>query len=55
MSDCCCGGSCESAAKEVKGKVETVKVFGSGCKNCKALHQNVIDALAEMNLAVDLE
>lgn len=55
MSDCCCGGSCESAAKEAKGKVETVKVFGSGCKNCKALHQNVIDALAEMNLAVDLE
>ena len=30
MSDCCCDGSCESAAKEVKGKVETVKVFGSG-------------------------
>ena len=55
MSDCCCGGSCESATKEVNGKVESVKVLGSGCKNCHTLHQNVIDALAEMNLAVDLE
>ena len=55
MSDCCCGGSCESATKEVNGKVESVKVLESGCKNCQALHQNVIDALAEMNLAVNLE
>lgn len=56
MSECCCGGSCETASGGVvKGKIETVKVLGSGCKNCKALHQNVIDALAEMNLSVDLE
>ncbi|MBP5576097.1 MAG: TM0996/MTH895 family glutaredoxin-like protein [Treponema sp.] len=33
----------------------TVKVYGSGCKGCKTLHQNVIDALAEMNLAADVE
>lgn len=55
MSECCCGGSCETASKEVTGKIESVKVLGSGCKNCKTLHQNVIDALAELNLAVDLE
>ena len=24
----------------------TIKVYGSGCKGCKSLHQNVIDALA---------
>lgn len=33
----------------------TVKVYGSGCKGCKTLHQNVIDALAEMNLAADVQ
>ena len=33
----------------------TIKVYGSGCKGCQTLHQNVIDALAEMNIAADLE
>ena len=55
MSECCCGGNCESVTKEVNGKIESIKVLGSGCKNCDTLHQNVIDALAEMNLAVNLE
>ena len=55
MSECCCGGNCESVTKEVNGKIESIKVLGSGCKNCHTLQQNVIDALAEMNLAVNLE
>ena len=55
MSECCCGSNCESVTKEVNGKIESIKVLGSGCKNCHAFHQNVIDALAEMNLAVNLE
>ena len=55
MSECCCGGNCESVTKEVNGKIESIKVLGSGCKNCHTLHQNVIAALAEMNLAVNLE
>ena len=33
----------------------TIKVYGSGCKGCQTLHQNVIDALAEMNVAADLQ
>ena len=33
----------------------TIKVYGSGCKGCQALHQNVIDALAEMNVAADVQ
>ena len=33
----------------------TVKVYGSGCKSCQTLHQNVIDALAEMNIAANVE
>lgn len=55
MSECCCGGNCETVTKEVSGKIESVKVLGSGCKNCQTLHQNVIDALAEMNLSTDVE
>ena len=55
MSECCCGVNCESVTKEVNEKIESVKVLGSGCKNCHTFHQNVIDALAEMNLAVNLE
>ncbi len=33
----------------------TIKVYGSGCKGCQTLHQNVIDALAEMNVAADVQ
>ena len=33
----------------------TIKVYGSGCKGCQTLHQNVIDALAEMNIAADVQ
>ena len=33
----------------------TIKVYGSGCKGCQTLHQNVIDALAEMNISADLQ
>ena len=33
----------------------TVTVYGSGCKGCQSLHQNVIDALAELNRAADVE
>ena len=33
----------------------TIKVYGSGCKGCKTLHQNVIDALAEVIIAADFQ
>ena len=33
----------------------TITVYGSGCKGCQTLHQNVIDALAELNRAADVE
>ncbi|MBP5463984.1 MAG: thioredoxin family protein [Treponema sp.] len=33
----------------------TITVYGSGCKGCQTLHQNVIDALAELNCAADVE
>ena len=33
----------------------TVKVFGSGCKNCQTLHKNVIDSLSELGISADVE
>ncbi len=33
----------------------TITVYGSGCKGCQTLHQNVIDAMAELNRAADVE
>ena len=33
----------------------TIKVYGSGCKGCQTLHQNVINALAEVNVAADVQ
>lgn len=33
----------------------TVKVFGSGCKNCQTLHKNVIDSLSELNIPANVE
>ena len=41
--------------KEDKMENLTVKVYGSGCKGCQTLHQNVIDALAEMNIAAEVQ
>lgn len=32
-----------------------IKILGTGCARCKALEQNVMDALAEMNAAADVE
>lgn len=33
----------------------TIKVLGAGCPNCKRLHQMVINTVAEMNWAVDIQ
>ena len=33
----------------------TVKVFGSGCKNCQTLQKNVIDSLSELGISADVE
>ncbi len=32
-----------------------IKVLGSGCKNCKALEQNVQEALKQMGLTASVE
>lgn len=33
----------------------TIKVYGSGCANCKKLEQLCYDAVAEMNLNANIE
>ncbi len=32
-----------------------VKILGPGCKNCQALEKEVINALAELGVAADVE
>jgi small redox-active disulfide protein 2 len=32
-----------------------IKVLGTGCPNCKTLEKSVINALAEMNIAANVE
>ena len=32
-----------------------IKVLGSGCRNCKVLEQEVINALAELDIAAEVE
>lgn len=32
-----------------------IKVLGTGCANCKKLEENVVEALASLNLNVDVE
>lgn len=32
-----------------------IKVLGSGCKNCQAMEQEVINVLAELNVAADVQ
>ena len=32
-----------------------IKILGAGCSNCKTLEKMTINALAEMNIAADIE
>lgn len=61
---CSCGGSAadsvnhsnasENAVQHSEAAV-SIKVLGSGCKNCQALLQNTKAAAADMNLPADIE
>lgn len=63
---CACNGKVETYEAEVpaygcgcdcaaEGKVQSVKVLGSGCKNCHALLENTQAAMGSMGLDVDVE
>lgn len=48
---CGCGGACEPAAD---GAV-VVKVMGTGCKNCRQLHENALEAAGRVGKPVKVE
>ena len=53
---CCCNGSCETDTNAVGDiKIESIKVLGAGCKSCHDQYQNVINAVAEMGIATDVQ
>lgn len=45
----------ENEAEVKAGNVLTIKVMGSGCKNCRMLLQNTRDAVSAMNLPAEIE
>ena len=53
-SSCCCGSAPETENTCCCGK-NTIKVLGSGCKNCHALLEASKEAVKNMGLSVDVE
>lgn len=61
---CCCNGACESyEAKSMDGAccsgtvdgIISIKVLGSGCKNCHALLESTKTAVKQMGLGIESE
>lgn len=38
----------------MENKITSVEVIGSGCANCKKLHELAVDAVKELNLEVEV-
>ena len=38
----------------MENKIESIEVIGSGCANCKKLHELVVAAVKELNLDVEV-
>lgn len=56
-SPCCCddGENASVADTAVNGEISSIKVLGAGCKSCHDQYQNVINAVAEMGIATNVE
>ena len=61
---CCCNGACETyEVKSVDGAccdgtadgISSIKVLGSGCKNCHTLLENTQTAVKQMGLSIEPE
>ncbi len=59
---CCCGGTSEEVKTETscccnggECSIQSIKVLGAGCKSCHEQYQNVIDAVAELGIATDVQ
>lgn len=54
-SGCDCGTGCSEIEPDItKSEGLTIKILGSGCKNCVTLTENVKMALEEMNLQANI-
>lgn len=56
-STCSCGGACNSGGDIPQniGEISSIKVLGSGCKNCHNLKANVDEALKEIGMNIEVE
>jgi len=54
-SKCACGCKTGNGAAVVSGELKSVKVLGSGCKNCHALLVNTNQALRAMGVPFEAE
>lgn len=56
---CSCGEACGSndlsSGKESIGEITSIKVLGSGCKNCHTLKANVDEALKQRGMNMEAE
>lgn len=58
QSSCSCGGACSSQNTEelrLANEIKSVKVLGSGCKNCHTLKANTDAALKKLGLDIEAE
>jgi len=58
-NDCGCEGACDESCSSTKQSTSgndefTIKILGSGCKNCVTLAENVKVALDEMKIAANV-
>ncbi len=57
-TSCCCGtdeAETTFANTAVNGEISSIKVLGAGCTSCHDQYQNVINAVAEMGIATNVE
>ena len=58
QTSCSCGGACSSQNTDgfqLTDEIKSVKVLGSGCKNCHTLKTNTDAALKELGLNIEAE
>lgn len=58
QTSCSCSGACSSQNTETfqpADEIKSVKVLGSGCKNCHTLKANTDAALKELGLNIEAE
>ena len=58
QTSCSCGGACSDQNTQefqLSDEIKSVKVLGSGCKNCHILKENTDAALKELGININAE